>query len=163
MNGLIDIKLVATQILGFVLMVWVLSRYAWKPILATLEARRQKIEGDYADAERKRLEAEQLKARYEQDLRGIDAQARTRIQEAIVEGQKVAEEIKSQAHTEAQARLKRAEEEVALEREKARGAIREQIVTLSIRTAEKILRTKLDDPAQRKLAGEFIDEVGAPR
>ena len=34
-------------------------------------------------------------------------------------------------------------------------------MTLSIRTAEKILRAKLDDPAQRKLAGEFIDQVGA--
>ncbi len=163
MNGLIDFKLVLTEILGFVLLVWVLGRYAWKPILDKLEARRQKIEGDYADAERNRHEAEQLKAKFEADLRGIEAQARTRIQEAIVEGQKVAEEIKAQAHTDAQARLKRAEEEVALENDKARGAIREQIVTLSIRTAEKILRTKLDDPAQRRLAGEFIDEVGAPR
>ena len=151
MNGLIDIKLILTQILGFVLLVWVLGRYAWKPILEKLEARRQKIEGDYADAESKRKEAELLRAKYEADLRGIEAQARTRIQEAIVEGQKVAEEIKALA------------EEVALENEKARGAIREQIVSLSIRTAEKILRTKLDDPAQRKLAGEFIDEVGAPR
>jgi len=163
MNGLIDIKLILTQVLGFVLLVWVLGRYGWKPILGKLEARRQKIEHDYAEAERKQLEAEQLKAKYEQDLRGIDAQARARIQEAVVEGQRVAEEIKSQAQADAQARLKRAEEEVALERDKAKGQIREQVVTLSIRTAEKILRAKLDDPAQRRLAGEFIDEVGTLR
>ena len=163
MNGLIDIKLILTQVLGFVLLVWVLGRYGWKPLLGHLEARRQKIEGDYAAAEQARLEAEQLKAKYDQDLRGIDAQARARIQEAVVEGQRVAEEIKSQAQADAQARLKRAEEEVALERDKAKGQIREQVVTLSIRTAEKILRAKLDDPAQRRLAGEFIDEVGTLR
>ena len=76
---------------------------------------------------------------------------------------KVAEEIKAQAQTDAQARLQRAQEEVEREREKAKEHVKQQIVSLSIRTAEKILRTKLDDPAQRKLAGEFIDEVGALR
>jgi len=163
MDKLIDPKLVLTQILGFLVMVWILGRFAWGPIVQGLEARRQKIADDFAEADRRRHEADQLKAKYEQDLRGIDAQARQKIQEAIVEGQKVAEEIKLQAQADAQARLKRAEEEVAVERDKAKGVIREQIVSLSIRTAEKILRAKLDDPAQRKLAGEFIDEVGTLR
>ena len=85
------------------------------------------------------------------------------MQEAVAEGQKVAAEIKSQAQTEAQARLQRAEDEVEREREKAKELIKEQVISLSLRTAEKILRTKMDDPAQRKLAGEFIDEVSAQR
>ena len=54
-------------------------------------------------------------------------------------------------------------DEVNREREKAKELLKQQVVDLSIRTAEKILRTKLDDPAQRKLAGEFIDEVGSLR
>ena len=41
--------------------------------------------------------------------------------------------------------------------------MKEQVISLSLRAAEKILRQKLDDPAQRKLTGEFIDEVGALR
>jgi len=47
------------------------------------------------------------------------------------------------------------------EREKAKEVLKEQVIDLSLKTAEKILRTRLDEPAQRKLAGEFIDEVGA--
>lgn len=163
MNGLIDIQLVLTQILGFVLFVWILSRFAWKPLLANLEARREKIRGEFAEAERRRTEAEQLKAKYEQEMRGIEAQARQKLQEALGEGQRLAGEIKAQAQTEAQARLQRAEDEVMREREKAKELLKEQVVNLSIRTAEKILRTKIDDPAQRKLAGEFIDEVGSLR
>ena len=73
----------------------------------------------------------------------------------------MASEIKAQAQTEAQQRLQRAQDEIEREREKAKELLKEQVVTLSIRTAEKILRAKLDDPAQRKLAGEFIDQVGA--
>lgn len=163
MNGLIDIKLVLTQILGFLVMVGILGRFAWGPLVKSIESRRQKIADDFAEAERRQRDADQLKAKYEQDLRGIEAQARVRMQEAIAEGQKVAEEIKSQAHADAQARLQRAEEEVAREREKAKEQVKQQVISLSIRTAEKILRTKIDDPAQRKLAGEFIDEVGALR
>jgi F-type H+-transporting ATPase subunit b len=163
MNGLIDIKLVLTQILGFLIMVGILGRFAWGPIVQGLEARRQKIAGDFAEAERRKHEADQLKAKYEQDLRGIEAQARQRIQEAIAEGQKVAEEIKSQAQADAQARVQRAEDELARQREKERELVKEKIVGLSILTAEKILRAKLDDPAQRRLAAEFIDEVGTAR
>ena len=163
MNGLIDIQLVLTQILGFVLFVWIMSRFAWKPILAMLEARRAKIAGDFAEAERRKGEADQLKAKYDLELRNIDAISRQKLQEAVAVGQNIAAEIKSQAQAEAQARLQRAEDEVMREREKAKELIKEQVISLSLRTAEKLLRTKMDDPAQRKLAGEFIDEVSAQR
>ncbi len=163
MNGLIDIRQVATQILGFLILLWGLRKWAWGPVLEMLEARRRKIAGEFEEAERRKAEALELKARYEQDLRGIEAQARARIQQAVLEGQKVAAEIKSQAQAEAQQRLTRAQEEIAHERDRAKEALKEQIVSLAVRSAEKILRRNLDDPTQRKLASDFIDEVGAPR
>ena len=163
MNGLIDIKQVATQILGFLILLWGLRKWAWGPVLGMLEARRQKIAAAFEEAERRKAEALELKAKYEQDLRGIEAQARQRIQQAVTEGQKVAAEIKVQAQVAAQQRLTRAEEEIAREREKAKELLKQHIIGLAVRTAEKILRQNLDDQAQRKLASEFIDEVGAPR
>ncbi len=159
--NLIDIRMVGTQILGFLLLLWGLSKWAWGPLTAQLEARRQKIAGEFSEAERRQKEADALKAKLEQDLRGIDAQARAKLQEAVAEGQKVAAEIRAQAQQEAQDRLARAEDEMMREREKSKELLKEQVIGLSLRTAEKILRTKLDDPAQRKLAAEFIDEVGA--
>jgi F-type H+-transporting ATPase subunit b len=161
--NLIDIRMVGTQILGFLLLLWGLSKWAWGPLTRQLEARRQKIAGEFAEAERRQLAADALKAKLEQDLRGIDAQARAKLQEAVSEGQKVAGEIRAQAHQEAQARMARAEEEMMREREKAKELLKEQVIGLSIATAEKILKANLDDPAQRKLAGQFIDEVGALR
>jgi len=161
--NLIDIRLVITQIIGFLLMLWLLRKFAWGPVLAVLEARRAKIAGAFDEAEKKKGEALELKARYEQDLRGIDAQARQRLQEAVAEGQKVAAEIKSQAQTESSQRLERAGEEIAREREKAKEILKEHIINIATRAAEKILRSELDDAAQKRLAGEFIDEVGAMR
>jgi F-type H+-transporting ATPase subunit b len=126
--NLIDIRMVGTQILGFLLLLWGLSKWAWGPLTAQLEARRQKIAGEFAEAERRQLAADALKVKLEQDLRGIGA-----------------------------------EDEMMREREKAKELLKEQVIGLSIATAEKILKAKLDDPAQRKLAGQFIDEVGALR
>jgi len=163
MNGLIDIRQVATQVLGFLLLLWGLRKWAWGPVLGLLEERRKKIADAFADAERRKADALELKARYEQELRGIDAQARQRIQQAVAEGQKVAGEIRAQAQAEAQQRLQRAEDEIGREREKAKEQLKEQIMDLAMRSAEKILREELDEKKQRKLAGEFIDEVGALR
>jgi F-type H+-transporting ATPase subunit b len=159
--NLIDVPQVLTQILGFLLMVWILRRYAWGPLLGMLEARREKIAGEFKEADRLKAEAVDLRGRYEAELRTIDAQARQKLTEAVSEGQRVAGEIRTQAQKDAQTRLDRAAEEIAREREKAKEILKEQVIGLSLRTAEKILRQKLDDPAQRKLAGEFIDEVGA--
>ena len=161
--NLIDYRQVLTQILGFLILVGVLRRYAWGPLLGMLEARREKIAGEFREAERQKGEANDLKARYELELRGIEAHARQRLQEAVAEGQKLAAEIKAQAQAEAAHRLERAAEEIAREREKAKELLKEQMVLLSMRAAEKILRQKLDDPAQRKLIGTFIDEVAALR
>lgn len=161
--NLIDPKQVITQILGFLILVWVLRQFAWGPLLGMLEARRQKIAGEFQEADRLKTEAQELRVRYEQELRTIEAQARHRIQEAMAEGQKVAAEIRSQAQGEAAARVQRAEDEIAREREKAKEILKQQIIQLSMRSAEKILREKLDDATQRKLAAEFIDEVGALR
>lgn len=159
--NLIDIRLVGTQILGFLLMLWALRKWAWGPLVGMLEARKQKIQADFSEAERAKEEARELKTSYEVKLRAADAEARTRIQDAVTEGQRVASEIRTQAQAEATQRLARAEDEMLREREKAKEQLKEQIITLSLGAASKILRQKLDDPAQRKLAGEFVDEVGA--
>ncbi len=161
MAGLLDIRLVLTQILGFLVLVWILGRYAWGPVVAFLEERRKKIADEFEEAARRQAGADQLKARYEQELKGIEVQTRQRILEAVAEGQKVAAEIRAQAHADAAARLARAEEEILHEREKAREVLKEQMAGLSIRAAEKILRQQLDDAAQRRLVERFLDEMDA--
>jgi len=63
--NLVDVPQVLTQILGFLLMVWILRRYAWGPVIGMLEARREKIAGEFKEGERLKAEAVALKARYD--------------------------------------------------------------------------------------------------
>src|SRR5580765_6108839 len=101
--NLIDIRMVGTQILGFLILLWGLSKWAWGPLTAQLEKRRQRIAGEFAEAERRQNAAYQLKAKFEQDLRLLELGACLGVDAA---------EIRAQANSEAQARMARAEEEM---------------------------------------------------
>jgi F-type H+-transporting ATPase subunit b len=159
MGNLIDFKQVITQIIGFLIFLWLIRKYAWGPVLETLENRRAKIVTDLAHAEQEKVDAAALKADLDRQLKGIDAQARAKIQEAVADGQKMAAEIKSDAQAQARARLERAEADIQGERLKAEKVLQEDIARMAVLGAEKILRKKLDDGEQRRLVAEFIADV----
>jgi len=159
MGNLIDFKQVATQIVGFLIFLWLIRKYAWGPLLETLEARRKKIVDDLAHAEAEMKAAAALKAELDQKLKGIETQARARIQEAVTEGQQIAEGIKSDAQEQARARLVRADAEIESERTKAQKSLHEDMARMAVLGAEKILRKKLDDAEQRRLIAEYIHDA----
>ena len=159
MGNLIDFRQVITQIVGFLIFLWLIRKYAWGPVLETLEARRQKIVDDLAHAESEKQAAAALKADLDRQLKGIEAQARTRIQEAVTEGQQIAAGIKADAQEQARARLVRAESEIEGERIKAQKSLHQDLAHKAVAGAEKILRKKLDETEQRRLIAEFIADV----
>ena len=81
MNGLIDIRQVATQILGFLILLWVMRKFAWGPLLGQLEARREKIAGEFAEAAKRQAAADEARGKLELQLREIEAQKRVKLQE----------------------------------------------------------------------------------
>jgi F-type H+-transporting ATPase subunit b len=161
MEQLIDPKILVTQVIGFLIVLWVLKRYAWKPVLGLLEERRARIANDVASAEKLRHEAERIKAEYEEQLKGIEVQARQRIQAAVAEGQKVAEEIRTNAHREARAITEKAKADLEMEYKKARAELREEMVAMSLGAAERLLQERMDAPEHRKLVDRFLDELQA--
>ncbi len=156
---LIRLDILITQIIGFLIVLWVLKRYAWGPVLGMLEARRTRIANDVASAEKLRKEAEQIKAEYEEQLKGIEAQARQRIQQAVAEGQQVADKIRDDAHRDARALAEKAKEDLSLEYKKARAQLREEMVTMTLGAAERLLQERMDAAEHRKLVDRFLDEL----
>ena len=159
MDKLLDPAILVTQILGFLSVFWVLRRVAWGPILNALEARRSKIANDVASAERLRKEAEEIKSRYEEEIKTIEAQARERIQLAVSEGQKVAEEIRAEAREEAQRLREKTKVDIRMEYDKARAELHDEIVSLALGAAEKLVEEQMDEDRHRKLVDRFLSEV----
>ncbi len=155
----IEWSLFFTHLLGFLLTVWILKRYAWKPLLALMEERRARIENEFADIDKQKANVADLTAQYQAKLKDIEAERRVEIVKAVDEGKRVAEEIK---HT-AQAEIKdlQAKHRAELEREiaKAKVQLKQEMVTITMSAAEKVLHERLDNQKQRELIGRFIDDV----
>jgi F-type H+-transporting ATPase subunit b len=148
-----------TTAVGFLIFVWVLAKFAWGPILNLLDARRQKIEGDYAAAEKNLAAAEQLKGDFEAKLHDIKAIERERVQEAVRRGEGIAVDIVNKARGDAEATVAKAGQEIEIEAHKAQLQLRDSVVALAIGAAEKVIKTKLDDDMHRKLITEYIETM----
>lgn len=146
-----------TTAVGFIIFVMVLRKFAWGPILNLLDARRQKIEGDYAAAEKNLADAEQLKGEFESKLSDIKSIERERVQEAVKRGEGIADGIVHKARSEAEAAVAKAEQDIEIEAHKAQLELRDSVVAMAIGAAEKVIGTKLDDAMHRKLITEYID------
>ncbi|HWQ89543.1 MAG TPA: F0F1 ATP synthase subunit B [Desulfitobacteriaceae bacterium] len=148
------------QIISFLLLVWLLSKYAWKPLMNMMEQRRINIENTLTQAQEERQQAEQIKKEYQDEMR----QARQEAQELIAKATKVSEErtveILALAREEAEKIKKSALVDIERERDRAVSEVKAQVADLSVAVAEKIIRQKLDMPNQEKLIEQFIQEVG---
>jgi F-type H+-transporting ATPase subunit b len=156
---MIQLDIFVTQIIGFLIVLWVLRKFAWGPILAKLDERRDKIAGDVTTAENLRAEADRLREKYEEELRTIEAQARERIQLAVSEGQKVAEEIRADARAEADRLREKTKADLELEVKKARSALHDDIVRIALDAATRLVNEEMNEERQRKLVNDFLAEI----
>jgi len=155
----LDWSQILTQIIGFLLLLWLLKKFAWKPILQLLETRRNKIAAEFDKIEVTKQEVAQLKQDYEQQLKTIDAQARQKILEAVQEGQKIAAEIQQKARDESRQIIEKAKQNIELEIAKSKIELRNEIVNLTLQATEKMLIEKLDDRKHRELILHYIDSL----
>ncbi|MCX7918924.1 MAG: F0F1 ATP synthase subunit B [bacterium] len=155
----LDWSQIVTQIIGFLLLVWLLKKFAWKPILQLLETRRNKIIAEFERIDRTKQEVERLKQEYEQQLKTIDVQARQKILEAVQEGQKIALEIQEQARDDARQLIEKAKQNIDLEIAKAKVELRNEIVNMTLQATEKMILEKLDDQKHRELITQYIGSL----
>ena len=151
-----------TQMVGFIILVLILKKYAWGPILDMLDQRRDKIDGDYKAAEKNLAEAEQLKGDFELKLTDIKVIEREKVQEAVKRGEDLAEGIVGKARHQAEETKQKAEQDIGIEAQKAQLELRDSVVSMAIGAAEKVIGERLDDDLHRKLIQDYINSMGTP-
>jgi F-type H+-transporting ATPase subunit b len=149
-----------TTLVGFLLVVWILSKFAWGPILDLLDQRREKIEKDYSDAEQTLESAKGLEADFESKLVDIKVIERERVQEAVKRGEELSGNIVAKARADAQTTRDKGLQDLEIESQKAQIQLRDDVVGMAIGAAEKVINTKLDDAEHRRLIQEYIDNLG---
>ncbi len=154
-----DVPVFITHTIGFLITVWILKKYAWGPILDLLEERRMKIIDEFQKIDDGHAEVAKLTAEYEAKLASIDDERRVKITEAVSQAKVIADEIKTTANKEAKVIADKAKSEIEREVAKAKVQLKDDMVTITVKAASKIINEKLDDNKHRELIANFIDGV----
>ena len=158
----LDVQQIGSQILSFLLLLWVLRRFAWKPLLTMLDQRRTHIEQELRQVAQGKIELARLQEDYTRRLAKIDEEARAKIQQAILEGKRVAVEIQEQARQHGYALINKSKDTIEQELAKAKVTLRNEMAELTAAAVERVLRRKLDQAEDRRLIDSVLDELEAP-
>jgi len=152
--------LIFWQLVIFLLVLFLLAKFAWKPILVALRDREDSIDQALRMAEQAKLDMQNLKAGNEKLL----AEARHERDQMLKEGQNIANQIVEKAKTDATEEANRialqARESIQQEKNQALAEVRNTAAQLSVDIAERLLRRELADPAaQQQLVDEYLKDV----
>ena len=151
-----QIGLLFWTVLIFLILVFLLAKFAWKPILNMVEERTKNIEDALNSAENAKKEMAGLKAENEQIMKEARAERDKIVREAREMKDKIIEESKETAKAEADKILAQARKLIDDEKCAAMNELKDQVASLSIEIAEKILTKELSD---KKKQAELIDDI----
>jgi len=155
-----DLGLIFWNTVTFLIVVFVLSRVAWKPILAMIKEREDGIEEALESAKKARAEMESLRSSNENLLREARAEREKMVREGQQTANAIVAEAQEKARTEGARLLEDARLSIQAEKAAALADIRNQVAELSLSIAEKILKEKLaNEGAQRELVVRYLDEA----
>ncbi|BAX80122.1 F0F1 ATP synthase subunit B [Labilibaculum antarcticum] len=148
------------MLLSFGIVLLILAKYAWKPILNALKEREQSIKDALSSAERAKEEMSELQADNERILQEARKERAAMLKEAKEMGSKLVSEAKQKATLEADKVIESARINIEGEKSAALNEIKAQVAILSVEIAEKILRQQFaDDQQQKDYFKKLMDEV----
>jgi len=151
--------LILWTIITFVIVLAILRFTAWKPLLAALTAREEKIRSSLEQAEQAQKDAERLLEDNRRQLAMAEEQAQRVMREGREMGERLKTEIVEKANASAQHLVDQAKDEIRREKEAALVQLRTEVADLAIGAASKVLDANLDTAAQRRIADAAIDEM----
>jgi len=160
-GGLLDVNpgLIFWMLITFIILLLILKKIAWKPILGALDEREKFIRDSLDKSEKARSEAERLLALNQTNLNKAEEEA----QKIIAQGRDFAEKLKAQiveeSKTEAKKIVDNAGAEIKRKQDEAFESLKSQISELAVQAAEKILRENLDKEKQMRIVNKYIDEL----
>ncbi len=156
-----DSRLFFAQVISFSIVAFLLSRFAFKPLLKVLDERRRMIEEAHQNAEQVKKTLAEAEQRYQETLAKANADAQRLIDEARASGSALSERKRQEAIAEAEAILSKAREITQREREQVMADLRAELGRLVVETTGKVAGKVLTEADQRRISEEAAKVVSA--
>ena len=150
-------------ILTFLVLLWLLAKFAWRPLLQALESRQELIRKSLDDAQEARRELERLHVESAQILKEARVQADSIITQTRSDGERLREEMRQKARTEADTIVRNAERQIQLETARALQQIRHEAADLSVMIASKLIQRNLSKEDNERLIEDALNQVESSR
>jgi F-type H+-transporting ATPase subunit b len=150
-------------ILTFLVLLTLLAKFAWTPLLKALEGRQESIRKSLDDARQAKQELERLQQESAEIIRQGRVEAEAIIARSRGDAERLREEMKQKARAEADGIVKSAERQIQLETSRALQQIRREAVDLSVMIASKLIQRNLTKEDNEKLIEEALQQVETPR
>ena len=147
-------------LLNTLLLLYVATKFLFVPVKNMIDSRQKEIDDMYASAGEAQTEAKAMREEYQQKLSAAQQTSERLVKEATMRGQAKEEEIIQKANEEASAILNKAAADIAMEKKKAINDAKDEIASLSLAIAGKVVERELSDADQQKLIDSFIDGLG---
>src|SRR3954470_6283617 len=154
-----DTKIFLSQVISFIIVALVLRRFAYKPILAILEERRQRIQEGLLNSEKIKQQLAEAEQRHAEILTQANAQAQKMIDEARESASHVAERKQQEAVAAAEQIMAKAREAASLEHERTMAQLKREVGRLVVDTTAKVTGKVLTGDDQRRLQEEAARQI----
>jgi F-type H+-transporting ATPase subunit b len=164
-GSLIDVVpgLMVWTVVTFLIVLWVLRRFAFSRIQGLIDQRRDRIREALDEADKARSEARELREQVAREREEAKADREQILEESRRQAQRQLEQAREQADADLKMRLEKNREELEAENARLREQIRRDVVELTLLASEKVTGKVLDADDQRRLIDETIDEVDVKR
>ncbi|MDD2400948.1 MAG: F0F1 ATP synthase subunit B [Clostridia bacterium] len=148
------------SMINFLVLLVILNKFLYKPLLSMLDTRKEQISKDLDNAEIAKNEAQQMKEEYIKQMEQAKKDAQAIIDKATGLGEETKESIINQAREESIRITEKAQEMIRLEKEEALGQLRDEVSSLVVLAAGKVIGKTIDRETHEKFINDFIEEVG---
>lgn len=155
----VDPGLMIWTVIVFIVLLVVLGRFAWGPLLSALDEREQKIQGAIDDANAQRAEAQKLLEEHRAQLADARRQAQQMMQDSKDQAAKLRQDLEAKAREDAAALMASARRDIEREMESAIQTVRRESVDVALAAASKLLAERLDGDQDRKIVMSYIDQL----
>lgn len=154
-----EVQVMALTWVTFFSLLAVLYKFAWKPILAGLEARENNIRAAVEEAEKTRSEYQAIESKRKEILTKADQTAKDVVNESRVAAQKAAKLIEAKAKEHSDILIENAMREIKNEEQKASAYLREQSADVAVELAKKILNKTITPKEQKEMVNKLIEDL----
>lgn len=164
MEGLgIDLKVIIAQIINFFVLLYVLQRFLFKPLLKAMDQRRANLDKGLAYTDEMEKKLADIGKKEKETLKKAQQKGEKQAEDIVAQAQKSKEALLKEAHKESEALIAQAKQTIADERKAMVKEVNDQAGVLAVATAEQVLKSSLSEQDQKEFVAHVIDKLSSQK